>query len=145
MFNKQVTKGRKDHERTYVRIALDHDTVRVTDISVVNPKKEAARPVGASKAWDPLSGFGMLGGPGNADTESSTVAQTVNKFDTKDGLLYAEGADARGQRHNMYLEPLNLVIEVPSEGPGARTYLMNTSGSRRVTEACTMPSSETSQ
>jgi len=52
-------------------------------------------------------------------------ARTIKRLENQNGLLYLELDDKSLKHRKMLIEPLNFVLVVPPQGPGARRYMNN--------------------
>ncbi|HTM26625.1 MAG TPA: hypothetical protein VL225_15620 [Vicinamibacterales bacterium] len=118
-------KKRATQIRTYGKFEFENGTLRFAEISTVNPKKRSAVP--ADRAGDDRLGrLGAAEGlrPGGFQGFTVPVA-AIKHFETQGGILYLEVDDRSVKHRKMLIEPLNLVLEIPPTGPGARRYMNN--------------------
>ena len=119
-------KKKAEQERTYAKIEFEKGTVRFAEISIVKPKKRTALLASPSAGEDRLGRMGVAEGMRAGAFQGFTVqARTIKRLENQNGLLYLEVDDKSLKHRKMLIEPLNFVLVVPPQGPGARRYMNN--------------------
>ena len=119
-------KKKAEQERTYAKIEFEKGTVRFAEISTVKPKKHTALLASPSAGEDRLGRLGVAEGLRAGGFQGFTVqARTIKHLENQNGMLYLEVDDKSLKHRKMLIEPLNFVLVVPPQGPGARRYMNN--------------------
>jgi tetratricopeptide (TPR) repeat protein len=119
-------KKKSEQERTYAKLEFEKGTVRLAEISTVKPKKRTALLASPSAGEDRLGRLGVPDGMRAGGFQGFTVqARTIKRLENQNGMLYLEVDDKSLKHRKMLIEPLNFVLVVPPQGPGARRYMNN--------------------
>ncbi len=119
-------KKKSEQERTYAKLEFEKGTMRLAEISTVKPKKRTAQLASPSAGEDRLGRLGAPDGMRAGGFQGFTVqARTIKRLENQNGMLYLEVDDKSLKHRKMLIEPLNFVLVVPPQGPGARRYMNN--------------------
>ncbi len=105
-------KRKKNLPIQFSRIDIARDELRVTELSLYNPRRHKPVPgIGTGQLlWDPATNSGFSG------------TANIRKLETRDEYIYLELLKDKKKTNKLWIEPLHLALEVPPRGPGARRF-----------------------